>query len=66
MTFYAASHLNERSASTGNTARRVHAFATTAERDQFVANYPTNDCEAVKARDLSVRERQRADFDAGL
>ena len=57
MTYYAAINLNDRSARTGNSRRRVLAFATRYERDQFVADYPTYDCEAVRAKDVRQREK---------
>lgn len=66
MTYYAAANLTARSARTGNSARVVRAFATWSERDQFVATYPTDDCEAIRARDLTTIEREMATFRAGL
>jgi hypothetical protein len=60
MSYYAVTDLTARSARTGRSARRIHAFATRSERDAFVANYPTNDCEAIRARDLTARERTYA------
>jgi hypothetical protein len=66
MTFFAATNLNARSARTGKSARTVHAFATRAERDEFVANYPTADCEAIRAADLTQTEREFAEFRAAL
>ena len=66
MTFYAVTNLTDRSARTGNSARVVRAFATSAERDLFVADYPTHDCEAIRAADLTTRERDAATFRAGL
>ena len=58
---YAATHLNERYANSGATARRIHVFATKAGRDRFVRDYVTNDCEAVRYAALSRAEREAAD-----
>lgn len=58
--YYAATNLNERYANSGKTARQVIAFASRALRDRYVANYPTPDCEALGAHELSRSEREEA------
>lgn len=59
MTYYAATNLSDRTANTGKTRRALMAFASKALRDQYVREYPTNDCAALRYRDLTAGERER-------
>ena len=66
--YYAASHLNERYADSGRSARQIHVFASRAARDQFVADSPTSSHAVnttrieIRASKLTRAERERADF----